>query len=146
MLSLSVVICLTAYGQDTPMEYDSLLAQQYQADDYGMKTYVMAFLKRGPNRDLPKEERDQLQAAHLANIGRLAEEGKLIIAGPFYGDQDLRGIYIFDTDSIEEAQMLTATDPAIAAGSLQMELLKWYGSAALMAVPKVHERLAKKTF
>ena len=33
-----------------------------------MKKYVMAFLKRGPNRDLPKEEADELQAAHMANI------------------------------------------------------------------------------
>ena len=31
--------------------FDSLRAVKVGADDYGMKQYVMAFLKRGPNRD-----------------------------------------------------------------------------------------------
>lgn len=102
--------------------YNADLAAQYDADDYGMKKYVIAFLKRGPNRDRSKEEADALQAAHLANISRMAEEGVLILAGPFFGDGELRGIYIFDVDSIEKAEALTNTDPAIQAGSLEMEL------------------------
>jgi hypothetical protein len=36
---------------NTAIKYDSLLARQLGADAYGMKQYVMAFLKRGPNRD-----------------------------------------------------------------------------------------------
>ncbi len=31
--------------------FDSLKAAQYGADEYGMKKYIMAYLKRGPNRD-----------------------------------------------------------------------------------------------
>lgn len=56
----------------------------------------------------------------------LAEAGKLILAGPFLGEGELRGIYVFDTPSIEEAEALTATDPAIKAGSLAMELNSLY--------------------
>ena len=63
--------------------YNAELAAQYDADDYGMKKYVIAFLKRGPNRDRSQEEADALQAAHMVNIGRMAEEGVLILAGPF---------------------------------------------------------------
>lgn len=123
--------------------YDADYAAKIGADEYGMKTYVMAFLKRGPNRPEETAIIDSLQAAHLANIGKLAEEGKLVLAGPFYGNEDLRGIYIFDTDSIEEAASWTATDPAIIYGSLEMELKKWYGSAALMDVTELHKKAAK---
>lgn len=123
--------------------YDAEYAAKIGADEYGMKTYVMAFLKRGPNRPEEPAIIDSLQAAHLANIGKLADEGKLVLAGPFYGNEDLRGIYIFDTDSIEEAASWTATDPAIIYGSLEMELKKWYGSAALMDVTELHKKAAK---
>ena len=98
--------------------FDSLKASNYGADDYGMKTYVMAFLKKGPNRDLDSTRRSELQRAHLKNISKMAEDGKLVLAGPFYGDGEIRGIYIFDVGNIEEAKELTETDPAIKAGSL----------------------------
>ncbi len=123
--------------------FDSLRAAKAGADDYGMKQYVMAFLKRGPNRDRSKEEADKLQRAHMENIGKLAEAGKLVLAGPFLKDGDLRGIYIFDVKTEEEAKVLVETDPAIKAGSLVMELVPWYGSAALMEVGDIHKRIAK---
>jgi uncharacterized protein YciI len=124
--------------------FDSIKAAEYGADDYGMKSYVMAFLKKGPNRDLDSAEADKLQRAHLDNIGKMAEAGKLVLAGPFFDDGDLRGIYIFDVETIEEAQQHTESDPAIQAGSLVMELKQWYGSAALLEVGKTHATIAKK--
>lgn len=125
------------------LQYDSLLAAELGADDYGMKQYVMAFLKAGPNRDIGKEESMELQRAHLDNINRLAEDGKLVLAGPFMDNGELRGIYVFDVRSVEEAEALTATDPAIKAGSLVMELKPWYGSAALGKVNEIHMQVAK---
>jgi len=130
--------------QTTLTSYDSLLAKQYGADDYGMKQYVVAFLKRGPNRNMDSVETERLQKAHLKNIVRLGKEGKLICAGPFLDDGDIRGIYIFNVKTIEEAQKLTQTDPAIQKGSLIMELHQWYGSAALMAIPEIHPTIEKK--
>jgi uncharacterized protein YciI len=128
------------------MVYDSIKAKKYGADELGMRKYVMAFLYAGPNRDqIESIQRGELMTAHLQNIGRMAEEGSLSLAGPFFGDQDLRGIYIFNVESIEEAEKLTNTDPAIQAGSLRMELLEWYGSAALMAVNEIHLTLAKES-
>ena len=129
---------------NTKTAFDSIKAAEYGADDYGMKSYVMAFLKKGPNRDLDSAEADKLQRAHLDNIGKMAEAGKLVLAGPFFDDGDLRGIYIFDVETIEEAQQLTESDPAIQAGSLVMELKQWYGSAALLEVGKIHTTIAKK--
>ncbi|MEA2107120.1 MAG: hypothetical protein U9P82_10480 [Bacteroidota bacterium] len=85
--------------QTTLTSYDSLLAKQYGADDYGMKQYVVAFLKRGPNRNMNSVEAERLQKAHLKNITRLGKEGKLILAGPFLDNSDIRGIYIFNVKS-----------------------------------------------
>lgn len=130
--------------QENHSAYDSLLASQLGADDYGMKQYVMAFLKRGPNRDHDSATAAQLQRAHLDNIFRLADEGKLILAGPFSDDGDIRGIYIFDVKTVEEAEALTSTDPAIKAGRLVMELHPWYGSAALMKVVEISKKITKE--
>lgn len=123
--------------------FDSLLAQKYGADKYGMKQYVMAFLKRGPIRSQDSAEAVKLQQAHLENITRLAEEGKLVLAGPFLGDSEIRGIYIFDVKTIEEARELTASDPSIQQGRLEMELHPWYGSAALMEINNLHKKFSK---
>lgn len=124
---------------------DSLLAVQLGADEYGMKNYIMALLKQGPRRMMiDSVTATYLQAAHMANITRLADEGKLIIAGPFSDNTDLKGIYIFDVKTIEEAQKLCETDPAIKEGSLMMELHPWYGSAAMMQIPAIHNKIAKK--
>jgi len=128
---------------DVKKGFDEALAKKYGADEYGMKKYVMAFLKKGPNRDMSKEKAAELQAAHMENIGKMAEAGKLVLAGPFFGEGDLRGIYIFDVQSLEEAKALTESDPAIEAGSLEMDLVEWYGSAALMGINEVHKNIAK---
>lgn len=80
----------------------------------------------------------------VKNTTSEAEEGKLVLAGPFFGNDDLRGIYIFDVESLEEARDLTHSDPAIQAGSLVMEFKEWYGSAALVGVNETHNTLMKK--
>lgn len=124
--------------------FDEALAKKLRADEWGMHKYVMAILKTGPNRDWSKEASDSLQAAHMANIGRMAEEGSLVLAGPFLDNGEMRGIYIFDVESIEEAQKLTETDPAIQAGSLVMELHPWYGSAAVNSINEIHNKISKE--
>ena len=123
--------------------YDSTYAAKLGADDYGMKPYVMAFLKAGPERSQDKETAAALQKAHLQNIMRMAEEGTLVLAGPFLDQGEVRGIYIFNVSTVEEAEALTRTDPAIQAGRLVMELHPWYGSAALMEVNQLHKKVQK---
>lgn len=132
-------------GQDNDSSsvFDEELAAELGADDYGMRRYIMAFLKSGPNRSQDEEEAAALQRAHLDNITRLAEEGVLVMAGPFLDDGDVRGIYIFAVETIEEARELSETDPAIQAGRLELELHPWYGSAALMQMGDLHARISK---
>jgi uncharacterized protein YciI len=112
-----------------------------------MKTYVVAFLTRGPNGDqYTAEEKTEIQKGHLANITRLGKEKNRVLAGPFMDRSDLRGLFFFDVRTLEEAEQLVATDPAIIAGVLAMELKLWYGSAALMAIPELHEKVQKVDF
>lgn len=133
-------------GAEDTVHFDAQLADKLNADEYGMSQYIFAFLKRGPNRDRDSLEAVQLQRAHLANIQRLAEEGKLVLAGPFMDNGEIRGIYIFNVQTIEEAQQLVNTDPAIQAGSLEMELRPWYGAAALKLLKDLYLKLARKKF
>jgi uncharacterized protein YciI len=96
---------------------------------YEMTTYYVGFLYKGPNWTAESTpETQKLQEAHLANIMRMAKEGKLLVAGPFTDNGDLRGLYIFKVGSAEEAKALTATDPAIQAGRLRFELHPWYAA------------------
>lgn len=124
-------------------DYDPDLAARTGADERGMRRYVMAFLMAGPNRPTDPDTARALQAAHMANIQRMADEGSLVVAGPFIGGGDYRGIYIFAVETIEEARALTETDPAVRYGSLRMELKPWYGSAALMELKHLYPKLVK---
>lgn len=93
-----------------------------------METVYLGFLKRGPNRkegDGATPEVQELQKAHIANINRLAEAKKLVMAGPFGGNGDLRGIFVFRVGSLKEAQDLAATDPMIKIDRLRLELHPW---------------------
>ena len=133
----------TAEASSTEAAYDSVLAARLGADEYGMRPYVMALLKAGPNRDQDSTTAAELQQAHMANIARMAEEGMLVLAGPFLDDGALRGIYVFNVATVEEARALTETDPAIQAGRLEMELHPWYGSAALQEMNALSRRITK---
>ncbi len=105
--------------------------------EYEMTTYYMVFLYRGdkwtPERTPEVEE---IQKGHLANITRLSEEGKLILAGPFMDNKELRGIFVMKTETLEEAQELCNTDPAVIAGRLKVEIKPWYSAKGITVLKK----------
>ena len=100
--------------------------------EYEMTTYYVGFLYRGESWT-PEEtpEIEQLQRDHLANIERLAETGKLLLAGPFTADTDLRGMFVFAVDSMEEARALCDSDPMVQAGRLRVDLRPWYSAKGI---------------
>lgn len=124
-------------------KYDAATAERLGADQRGMRNYVLVVLKTGPNKIAAGKERDEMFAGHFANMKRLAAEGKLAVAGPFDGIDGWRGLFIFAVKDIEEAKQLTATDPVIIKGEMIAEYHKWYGSAAMMEVGRIHETLSK---
>jgi len=82
--------------------------------------YYFVFLNTNPDRvPLDSASVMQLQEGHMANIQRLADEKKLVIAGPFYTGG---GIFIFQAGSIDSVNGWLTTDPAIRANRFKLEL------------------------
>lgn len=129
---LFLAVSLITAAQDPSHEYDSTLARQLGADDYGMKAYVLVILKTGPADIQDKELRDSLFRGHFANMQRLAGEKKLVLSGPLAENElDYRGIFIFDVKTTKEAKKLVKGDPTVTSGIFDPVFIEWYGSAAL---------------
>jgi uncharacterized protein YciI len=127
---------------DPAPAYDAALAKRLGADERGMRRYVLVILKSGTKPPVPEgEPRKTMFAGHFANIQRLADGGKLVLAGPFDDEGGWRGLFLLAVDTIEEAKQLTATDPVIASGEMVAEYHAWYGSAAAMRLPEIHKTL-----
>lgn len=138
--------CVDALAQVTNKNYDEKLAKELHADDYGMKTYVLAILKTGAEKSFSKVKQDSVFMGHMTNIGKLVTDGKLVVAGPLgKNDKNYRGIFILDVPTIAEAQQLINTDPAIQSKLLDAELFIWYGSAALKETLKIHSKIEKRS-
>ncbi|MFD2366764.1 YciI family protein [Pseudoduganella sp. GCM10020061] len=124
--------------------YDAELAKSLGGDERGMRQYVLVILKTGPNKVADKDARAQMFKGHFANMERLAGEKKLVLAGPLDGVEGRRGIFVFNTPDIETAKTWVATDPVIINGEMVAEYHKFYGSAAVMAVNDIHNKIQKK--
>jgi len=124
--------------------FDQTLADSFGADEYGMKSYSFVILKTGSVKVEDAEQKQELMRGHLDNISRLADEGKLVVAGPFgKNDLDYRGLFILTTSSTDEAREMLNSDPAIAAGVFDVEVIPWYGAAALGAYLEVQKKITK---
>ena len=125
--------------------YNAELATKLGGDERGMKSYVLVTLKTGPNdaKITDKEQRSKLFMGHFANMTRLADEGKLAVAGPFVAAKPKRGLLIFNVATLAEAEALIKTDPTVEAGVFIYEMSQFYGSAALMQVNDIHKTLSK---
>lgn len=90
-----------------------------------LEQLVFGFLVRGLNRSQSEAEAQELQKAHLAYMDKLHQDGKLIAAGPFLDDSDMRGIVVYRVPSVEDANQLAAGDPMVKAGRLRLEAHPW---------------------
>lgn len=148
VIGLIFIFYSAGYGQESVVpvnpNYDAELAKKVGANDNGMKTFVFALLKPGTVKIEDAKERKTLLDGHMANINRLAKEGKLVLAGPFFDNPDFLGIFIFDVQTIEDAKKLVETDPAVKSGMFAADLRLWFGTAALLEIPKLHDKITKK--
>lgn len=142
--SLLFLINHNVFSQTINADYDKALADSLGADENGMKSYVLVILKTGSVIIEDKDHKARLFRGHMDNINLLVKEKKLFVAGPF-GKNDLtyRGLFILNVKTIEEAKALCETDPAIKEGIFDVELIPWYGSAALGEYIKVSEKITK---
>lgn len=133
-----------AAAPSPPPNFNEELARSLGADDFGMRHYVLVVLKSGPKPMEKGPERDAMFRGHFENMGRLSNEGKLVVAGPLDGVDGWRGIFILAVPEIGEAKALVATDPVVSSGEMVPEFHKLMSSAALMQVRTIHDTIAKK--
>ena len=146
MVIVSAMLQSPARAEEAAPAYDPALAAKVGADENGMRRYVLVILKTSPTPVPPGPARDEMFKGHFANMKRLADAGKLALAGPLDGVDGWRGLFIMAVSDIEEAKALVATDPVVAQGEMIPEFHKYYGSAALMLVNDGHAKVAKKPF
>ena len=94
-----------------------ILEIQAYAQEYN---HVFVFLNSKPDKEeITTEEEEALQKAHLENIGKLVEEGKMIVAGPFDGGG---GIFVLTTGQVSVARAWLESDPAVKANRWDIDL------------------------
>jgi uncharacterized protein YciI len=98
--------------------------------------YHLVLLRRPANApQMDPDALKKLQQAHMDNIRRLAKEGKLVLAGPLLDDTPLRGIFVLNTNSMDEAKRWTLTDPAVQANRLAPEFHIWIQPTSTFSTP-----------
>ena len=98
--------------------------------------FTFVFLNKKPDAEkISEEQSKKIMEGHMANINRLATEGKLISAGPFEGGG---GIFILNTTSVDEAKSWLETDPGVQAKRWNIEMFSYtprIGSACAVKEP-----------
>lgn len=146
LVCMSTTLFAPAHAEEAAPAYDPALAAAVGADANGMRRYVLVILKTSPTPVPAGPQRDEMFKGHFANMKRLADEGKLALAGPLDGVDGWRGLFILAVSDIDEAKSLVATDPVVAQGEMIPEFHRYYGSAALMLVNDNHSRVAREPF
>jgi uncharacterized protein YciI len=98
------------------------------------KSYSFVFLHKKPDAEhVEKEQLEKIMQGHMANIERLAKEGKLLVAGPFEGGG---GIFILNTTSVDKAQEWLSTDPGVQAHRWNIEILPYQPTIGTVCTAK----------
>ena len=114
--------------------------------EFQMDHYWLGLIRKGPTWTAEQTPAVMhLQEGHMANIRAMAATGKLVLAGPFEDNGELRGLFLFKVATKEEAEALVAKDPAVAAKRLVVELHPWFGAKGITYVQTAAdlERAAK---
>jgi uncharacterized protein YciI len=121
VLLMTGLLAATAYAAEMPPK---------------MTTYYFGVLMRGPKwsaEDTP--ERASIQEGHMAHLQAMWKAGKLVLAGPLADDGDWRGVLIYRTKTLDEAQRLANEDPAVKAGRLVVTLHPWMVQRGILPDP-----------
>ena len=132
----ALVVGFVGFVGASPAPHDPPPTPPAEVGGFEMTTYFVGFLYRGPKwtaESTPETQR--IQEGHMANIRRMGEAGKLLVAGPFSDDGDLRGLYVFKVATKEEAEKLVESDPAVQAGRLRFELHPWFAAKNIVVTP-----------
>ena len=99
------------------------------------------FLKTGKSLDgIDRKDVEAMQLEHLNNFRRLAEEGRLVTAGPVSDPDNIRrGVVILKADRPEELAAMFRDDPYIKQGYMKMDSCRMK-----FELGKIHTRITPK--
>lgn len=115
-----------------------------------LESYWFVYFVRGTNKE-PMEEAAGKRAmeGHLANLTRLAEEGKALAAGPFAGTQERRGIVLLKGELFktkEEVAKEFMNDPYVKDSRLTVEIRPWATTRGSVKKWKTPEEMKSYVF
>jgi uncharacterized protein YciI len=90
-----------------------------------------------------REQKSEIFKGHMANMQKLADEGKLLIAGPFAKPRDpaWRGVFIFDVPTAAHARELAASDPGVIAGEFATIIREIEIPSSVRAMPDLEKQM-----
>lgn len=115
-------------------EQMNLLKQQgYQVftykegdEEFLMQQYFMVQLLSGPNDSIPDEQLEDLQSQHLQYLSDMYALGHASLIGPMNEGGDWRGIVIYNTPTLQQADSLARQDPYVKSGALKVKTTGWW--------------------
>jgi uncharacterized protein YciI len=95
--------------------------------------YYVVLLRPDPARKpLAKDEGEQIQKAHMANIHKMADDGYLAAAGPFENDPPpISGVFVMKAKSIDEAWRVASEDPTVREHRNTIDIHAWRAPAGI---------------
>ncbi len=79
--------------------------------------YQLVLLEVAPSREeLDEDARRTINRKHLGHFRKMHAAGYLKVAGPIDEDEEIAGICLYQTPSVEYARKLAEDDPAVRAG------------------------------
>ena len=105
---------------------------------------TFVYLLTGPSSATnTREHKSEIFKGHMANMQKLADEGKLLIAGPFAKPSDpaWRGIFVYDVPTLAQARDLAATDPGVIAGEFATIIREIEIPASVRAMPDLEKHM-----
>jgi len=100
------------------------------------------WIRTGPkDAELQGPERDAAFVGHFSNMARLAEEGSLLVAGPFgepRAEPDQRGVFVLAAPDLGAARALAETDPTAEAGVFVLDVEPFHSGDPLERVNELH--------
>jgi uncharacterized protein YciI len=122
---------------------------------YAAGPYCFGFLNAHPERtNIPNEQAQEIQKQHLAYLGRMASEGRLVTAGPLATPGGARGLLVYRCANADEAAGFASGDPAVQQKRLAVEMYGFQSSgewgeplgAKLKAVPNYKYEMVQLPF
>ncbi len=103
-----------------------------------LEAFELVMLRRPTDaKPYDDETLERIQREHVAYHAALRDSGQVVTNGPVgdQADESLRGLTFYRTGSLDKARRLAKRDPAVLAGRLEVDVMRWYSPAGTMLRP-----------